>query len=119
MIKKLIKITFGICFLIAIQFSAKAQTQDKFVQFYLSSLENREKANELNTFLKSKDGVKMSRVDATGKTVYVIFESNKNYTESDFAAWLNEKGYEFTCFYSGVHGVDSFKVLKPEDCSAE
>lgn len=119
MMKKLIAITFAICLFVGMQFPAKAQSHDKFVQFYLTSLENREKANELNTFLKSKDGVKMSRVDATGKTVYVIFESNKNYTEIDFSNWLSEKGYEYTCFYSGVHGVDSFKVLKPEDCSAE
>ena len=42
---------------------------DKFVQFYVSSLENREKATELNEFLKSKDGVKISRVDSHSKIV--------------------------------------------------
>lgn len=117
--KKIIFAAFALFMMIGLQAEVKSQTPDKFVQFYIAKLENREKATELNTFLKSKDGVKMSRVDATGKTVYVIFKDEKNYSEEDFKIWLSEKGYEFTCFYSGVHGVDAFKVLKPEDCSAE
>ena len=90
---------------------------DKFVQFYVSSLENREKATELNEFFKSKDGVKISRVDSHNKIVFVIFSAEKNYTESDFTNWMNEKGYTFTCFNAGIQGVDNFIQLKAEDCA--
>lgn len=89
---------------------------DKFVQFYVSAIENREKATELSEHLKSKDGVKMCRVDAVGKTVYVIYSNNNSYSESDFQSFLGEKGYQFTCFYSGTYGVDAFKVLEPSSC---
>jgi len=114
------KIFFTLAFLSLITGSFAANIgigPDKFVQFYVSSLENREKATELNEFLKSKDGVKISRVDSHSKIVFVIFNADKNYTESDFTNWMNEKGYTFSCFNAGIQGVDKFIQLKAEDCA--
>ena len=114
------KIFFTLAFLSLITGSFAANIgigPDKFVQFYVSSLENREKATELNEFLKSKEGVKISRVDSHSKIVFVIFNADKNYTESDFTNWMNEKGYTFSCFNAGTQGVDKFIQLKAEDCA--
>jgi hypothetical protein len=88
---------------------------EKFVQFYVPTLESGEKANDLTKHLKSKDGIKMCRVDALGKTVYVIYTSD--YVLSDFENFLTEKGYTFTCSNEGVMGVDSFKQFNDVDCS--
>ena len=114
------KIFFTLAFLSLITGSFAANIvigPDKFVQFYVSSLENREKATELNEFLKSKDGIKISRVDSHSKIVFVIFNADKNYTESDFTNWMNEKGYTFSCFNAGIQGVDKFIQIKAEDCA--
>jgi hypothetical protein len=115
--KKLIIALIFFCAFVEVYSSDFNQEPDRFVQFFVSSLENREKSIELNEFLKSKDGVKMSRVDATSKVVFVIFTADKNYSETDFANWLNEKGYSFSCFNSGTQGVDSFIQLKAENCA--
>lgn len=115
--KKLVITLIFFCAFVGVYSSDFNQEPDKFVQFFVSSLESREKSIELNEFLKSKDGVKMSRVDATSKVVFVIFTSDKNYSETDFANWMNEKGYSFSCFNSGTQGVDPFIQLKAENCA--
>lgn len=91
---------------------------EKFVQFYIQNLESSEKAVELNDFLKTKDGVKMSRTDVSSNTVYIIFLTGFEYSEKEITKWLNEKGYTISCFYSGTVGKDSFKKLVPGDCQA-
>lgn len=89
---------------------------DKFVQFYISNLESKEQAVELRDLIKAKDGVKMVRFDEASKTAFIIFSSEKNYSESDFATWLSEANITFTCFNSGVQGVDQVLQLKYENC---
>lgn len=98
-----------------IKAQSSGTTPEKFVQFYVPTMESGEKANELSKYLKSKDGIKMCRVDAVGKTVYVIFTSD--YLLSDFENFLSEKGYTYTCSNEGVMGVDSFKQFNDVDCS--
>jgi len=115
--KKLILTLIFLYSFIGVYSSNTNQEPDKFVQFFVSSIESREKAMELNEFLKSKDGVKMSRVDVVSKVVFVVFTSDMNYSEVDFTNWMNEKGYSFTCFNSGTQGVDSFIQLKAENCA--
>ena len=96
----------------------KADKPQKFVQFYIQNLESSEKATELNDFLKTKDGVKMSRTDALNHTIYMILVPGVEYTEKEITQWMKEKGYSISCFHSGEVGKDSFIKLNAGDCES-
>jgi hypothetical protein len=89
----------------------------KFVQFYIPELENSEKAKLINDFINSKPGIQMSRTDVVSHSYYAILNPGVTYTEEDFKAWVLEKGYSISCFYSGTVGVDSFRKISIDDCN--
>ena len=92
---------------------------EKFVQFYIQNLESSEKAIELNDYLKTKDGIRMSRTDAASHTIYIILKPGFDFSEKEIAQWLKEKGYTISCFNSGTVGKDSFIKLFPSDCQSD
>lgn len=74
-----------------------------------------ELANELDyqnleTQLRENPYVKIVRVDAISKRVFLLTQDVTSFSEADFKNWIT--GYEqfATCYQVGVHGVD---VINP------
>ena len=93
-----------------------AQTSEsKFVQFIMTNVDSREKVLEIDEFMRSQQGVEISRADLVSKKYLCIYESTSGLDRVRFETWMEDLGVEIKCFREGKFGTD--KVIDQKmDC---
>ncbi|MCB9197941.1 MAG: hypothetical protein H6600_05730 [Flavobacteriales bacterium] len=86
-----------------------------FIQFMMTNLETRDKAIQIDNFVRAQSGVTMSRADFNSKKYLIIFDSNSSITEEQVIEWITSFGIEIKCIRKGIHGVDSI-IDQKMDC---
>ena len=93
-----------------------AQTSEsKFVQFIMTNIDSREKVLEIDEFMRSQQGVEISRADIVSKKYLCIYEATSGLDRVRFETWMEDLGVEIKCFREGKYGKD--KVIDQKmDC---
>jgi hypothetical protein len=91
------------------------QTQQKFIQFVFTNLDSREKAKEIDEFMRGQVGVTMSRADNSSKKYLVLFDSSAEITLEKIEIWMLQLGMTFKCYREGTHGIDTI-IHQTTDC---
>jgi phage-related protein len=91
------------------------QVETKFVQFVFTNLESREKAKEIDEFMRSQPGITMSRSDNASKKYLVLFQSNSAINKEQIEIWMLQLGMTFKCYREGYHGIDTI-IHQTLDC---
>ena len=93
-----------------------AQTNDsKFVQFIMTNVNSRQKALEIDQFMRNQQGVEISRADIVSKKYLCIYDPTSGLDRVTFEEWMQELGVEIKCFREGKFGID--KVIDQKlDC---
>ena len=93
-----------------------AQTNDsKFVQFIMTNVNSRQKALEIDQFMRNQQGVEISRADIVSKKYLCIYDPTSGLDKVTFETWMQELGVEIKCFREGKFGID--KVIDQKlDC---
>ncbi len=86
---------------------------NKFVQLYVEGISSIPEAKNIDAFLRAQEGVLMSRTDPNSRILFCIFSEKAAIEENTFITWLNDLGFQISCFREGIHGVD--KVYSRED----
>jgi hypothetical protein len=73
-----------------------------FVQFKIFTVNSQSDAMLIDTKMRHKSGVMMSRTDHITSTYYAVLNPGVDYTEAQFIKWFDKLGYTIGCFYKGV-----------------
>lgn len=110
--KKLLTTTlFSLTFFV---YSAQSD-QTKFVQFVFTNLDSWEKAKEIDAFIRTQNGVQMSRSDFASKKYLIIYDESKGITKSQIDLWMLQMGMTYKCYRTGTHGIDAI-IHQTQDC---
>jgi hypothetical protein len=85
---------------------------NKFVQFYVIGISSLSESRAIDNYIKTQNGVIMSRTDHRSRILFCIFDNNSNIDETTFINWLGGLGFQISCFRVGKHGID--KVYSKE-----
>ena len=99
--KKLLLILFWFSFL---TFHGQ---ETKFCQFIMTNIEKREKAIEIDQFIRAQEGVVISRADIVSKKYLILYKSKSSINLSVILNWTNALNVEVKCIREGTHGVDT------------
>lgn len=99
--KKLLFIIFWFSFL---TFHSQ---ENKFCQFIMSNIEKREKAIEIDQFVRAQEGVVISRADVNSKKYLIIYNTKSSINLSVILNWMNDLNVETKCIREGIHGFDT------------
>jgi hypothetical protein len=91
------------------------QAETKFVQFVFTNLNSREKAKEIDEFVRGQEGITMSRSDNASKKFLILFDSSSDINREKIELWMLQLGMTFKCYREGIHGVDSI-IHQTIDC---
>jgi hypothetical protein len=99
--KKLLFILFWFSFL---TFHSQ---ENKFCQFIMSNIEKREKAIEIDQFIRNQEGVVISRTDIVSKKYLIIYNSKSSINLLAILNWMDTFNVDVKCIREGIHGVDA------------
>ena len=93
-----------------------AQSSDsKFVQFIMTNIESREQVIEIDQFIRTQQGVEISRADIVSKKYLCIYDPASGLNKESFEKWMEELGIEIKCFREGKYGTDKI-IDQKMDC---
>jgi len=93
-----------------------AQSPDsKFIQFVMTNVDSREKALEIDQFIRSQQGIEISRADIVSKKYLCIYDPTSGLDRESFEKWMAELGVEIKCFREGKFGTDKI-IDQKMDC---
>ena len=72
----------------------------------MSNIENREKALEIDQFIRAQEGVVISRADIVSKKYLIIYNTKSSINLSVILNWMNTFNVDVKCIREGIHGVD-------------
>ncbi|HLP56197.1 MAG TPA: hypothetical protein VK151_14265 [Fluviicola sp.] len=80
------------------------QQEIGYVRILLNDLTTWEQVASIDDFIRSKQGVVMTRTDRNSDTFLAQYDLNAGITEQDFATWINSLGFDAKCTVSGLIG---------------
>ena len=88
-----------ILFLLFLQLSLFSQNdgEKKYVKIIVEGLSSHENANDINSFMREKDGVLISRMSYNLKLYFGIYNVSSGLELKDFENWLISLGYKVKC----------------------
>ncbi len=91
--------------------------QQSYVRVFVEDVHNYNSASEIDTYIRTKTGVQISRMDHFTGVYLAIFDGNE-ITKNDFLNWIEELGYYPKCLVSGEHiyGIP-MKQMSREICN--
>ncbi len=90
---------------------------DRFVEFVVPQINSVKKKNAVDEYMRKVEGVKISRMDLNTGRYYAILDVKATHLdEAWFSDRFAEKGMKIFCFYSGIHGTDSFQDITRMNC---
>ncbi len=93
--------------IITIFFSLNLHAQDKrFCQFIMTNIDAREKAIEIDQFIRKQEGVYVSRADIHSKKYLVIYYEDSNINKEIILNWMNSLNVKLKCIREGQYGTD-------------
>ena len=81
--------------------------ENKFCQFIMSNIEKREKAIEIDQFIRAQEGVVISRADIVSKKYLIIYNSKSSINLLAILNWMDTFNVDVKCIREGIHGVDA------------
>lgn len=96
------------------EFSAQS-SDSKFVQFMMTNVDSREKVLEIDQFMRSQQGVEVSRADIVSKKYLCIYNPASGLDRIAFEKWMQELEVEIKCFREGKFGTDKI-IDQKMDC---
>jgi len=88
--------------------------EKKFIQLIIPNLETREQSVSFDKFVRSQEGVYMSRTDLNSKKYLLIYYSNSTIDLEQLKSWLEDHSLQYKCEREGIHGKHPILNLKPE-----
>ena len=73
----------------------------------MSNVEKREKAIEIDQFIRNQEGVVISRADVNSKKYLIIYNSKSSINLSVILNWMDNLNVETKCIIEGIHGIDT------------
>ena len=67
-------------------------------------------------FIRSQEEVETCRIDIPTKRIFVLSKNNENISHAKFTGWITSKEASFSCFYTGIHGLDEIRKYPFENC---
>lgn len=92
------------------------QTNKQFIQSLLTTELSTQEIRDLDLFVRSQPEVEVCRIDIPTKRIFVLSKHDENISLSKFTSWINAKQASFSCFYTGVYGLDEIRKYPFENC---
>lgn len=87
-----------------------------FIQTKLDANLTEVQINELKVDLSQNPNVFMVRIDEFSHTLYLITVEMDALNESVFKGWIAHQEQIYSCYYQGIHRIDSFKPFDDKFC---
>lgn len=91
------------------------QQEIGYVRILLNDLTTWDQVTSVDEFIRSKNGVIMTRTDRNNDTFFAQYDLNAGITEQDFANWITSLGFEAKCTVSGLRNGEPMKDF-PKEC---
>ena len=91
------------------------QQEIGYVRILLNDLTTWEQVTTLDDFVRSKNGVIITRTDHYSDTFFAQYNLNSGVTEQDFVSWITSQGFEAKCVVSGIRNGEPIKEF-PREC---
>lgn len=101
--------------LILVSIKLNAQGNKKFCQFILTNVNSKAKAIEIDAFVRSQNGVFISRADLNSKKYLLIYESKSSIDLKLIQQWMIDLKVEIKCIREGRYGIDEI-IDQKLDC---
>lgn len=98
-----------------------AQTNtDQCIQIIVKEVNTLEKAESVDTFIRSKNGIHLTRMDRRTGLFMAVYNGELNPNPQSFLNWIEELGFTPMCFEVFEYGTgESIRKLSREDCLEE
>ncbi|MDH4471034.1 MAG: hypothetical protein QE487_00415 [Fluviicola sp.] len=91
------------------------QQEIGYVRILLNDLTTWEQVTTIDNFVRTKNGVVITRTDQYSDTFFAQYNINSGVTEQDFVLWITSLGFEAKCVVSGIRNGEPIKEF-PREC---
>lgn len=102
--------------LLLVALTSMSQTNQQFVQCKLSTELEETQIRELDQFIRTQEQVEVCRIDIPTKRVFILTKNGEELSESFLRSLFVSQQADFTCFYTGLYGIDAPRKYPFENC---
>jgi len=93
-----------------------SQTNQHFVQGMLSTQMEDQQIRELDNFIRTQPQIEVCRIDLVTKRIFILSKNGQQVSESFLRSLFVSKQADFTCYHTGVYGIDEMRKYPFENC---
>ncbi|NRA13287.1 MAG: hypothetical protein HRT57_15175 [Crocinitomicaceae bacterium] len=99
--------------------SSHAQSNSrKYIRLIVLDANTREASLEIDTYLRSQDGILTSRMDRNTGVYLGVYLEDSEIDAHQIIDWIEGLGYTSKCFVEGAHGTgETIKRIDIESCN--